>query len=109
MFLDASRCAWLNHSSTADVFMQILQRHPNIRLWFSGHFHLSHNYADSISVVGRCAFVQTGVIGECNRDGFRHSRVLKGANCLSFSPFSLVLLLPAPPTLIFFYISPLNG
>jgi hypothetical protein len=54
-------------------------RYPNVRLWFSGHFHLSHNYADSISVVGRCAFVQTGVIGLCNRDGFRHSRLLTGA------------------------------
>ena len=43
-----------------------------------GHFHLSHNYTRSISVVGSCAFVQTGVIGDCNRDGFRHSRVLKG-------------------------------
>ena len=43
-----------------------------------GHFHLSHNYMRSISVVGSCAFVQTGVIGDCNRDGFRHSRVLKG-------------------------------
>ena len=44
-----------------------------------GHFHLSHNYMRSISVVGTCAFVQTGVIGDCNRDGFRHSRVLRGA------------------------------
>ena len=44
----------------------------------AGHFHLSHNYADSISVVGRCAFVQTGVMGNCHRDGCRHSRVLKG-------------------------------
>lgn len=44
----------------------------------SGHFHLSHNYSDSISVVGQTAFVQTGVIGESNRDGYRHSRVLKG-------------------------------
>ena len=42
------------------------------------HFHLSHNYADSISVVGRCAFVQVGVIGDCNRDGLRHSRLLRG-------------------------------
>ena len=43
-----------------------------------GHFHLSHNYTRSISVAGNCAFVQTGVIGDCNRDGFRHSRVIKG-------------------------------
>ena len=53
----------------------------------SGHFHLSHNYTDSISVVGGTAFVLTGVIGECNRDGFRHSRLLKGVSgCLAAWP-----------------------
>ncbi|KAL4854283.1 hypothetical protein ACK3TF_004974 [Chlorella vulgaris] len=73
-----NRCAWLNHSSRPQEFIELVQQHPNIRLWFSGHFHLSHNYADSISVVGGTAFVLTGVIGECNRDGFRQSRLLKG-------------------------------
>ncbi|KAK9806310.1 hypothetical protein WJX72_009584 [[Myrmecia] bisecta] len=73
-----NRCAWLNHSSNPEVFLKLVQKYPNIRLWFSGHFHLSHNYADSISTVGRCAFVQTGVIGECNRDGLRQSRFLRG-------------------------------
>jgi len=24
--------------------MQLVQQYPNIKLWFSGHFHLSHNY-----------------------------------------------------------------
>ncbi|KAJ9529420.1 hypothetical protein QJQ45_013732 [Haematococcus lacustris] len=59
-------------------FLALAARYPNIRLWFSGHFHLSHNYKDSISVVGSTAFVQTGVIGTCNRDGHRHSRLLTG-------------------------------
>lgn len=58
--------------------MRLVEKYPAIKLWFSGHFHLSHNYQDSISVVGSCAFVQVGVIGECNRDGFRHSRLLRG-------------------------------
>lgn len=42
-------------------------------------FHLSHNYPTSISHAegSHCAFVQTGVIGKCNRDGERQSRVLK--------------------------------
>lgn len=74
-----NRCAWLNHSSNPHEFIDLVHQYPNIRLWFSGHFHLSHNYSDSISVVGGTAFVLTGVIGECNRDGFRHSRVLKGS------------------------------
>ncbi|KAL6768266.1 hypothetical protein ACKKBF_B38445 [Auxenochlorella protothecoides x Auxenochlorella symbiontica] len=71
-----NRCAWLNHSTNPHVFMELVESHPNIHLWFSGHFHLSHNYADSISVVGRTAFATTGVIGKANRDGFRHSWVL---------------------------------
>lgn len=29
-----------------------------IKLWFSGHFHLSHDYRDSVSALGSCAFVQ---------------------------------------------------
>ena len=60
------------------VFMELVQAHPRVRLWFSGHFHLSHNYADSISVAAGCVFVQTGVIGRhSSRDGFRQSRLLR--------------------------------
>lgn len=39
-----SRCAWLNHTSEPQVFMQLVRRFPNIKLWLSGHFHVSHNY-----------------------------------------------------------------
>lgn len=73
-----NRCAWLNHSSNAATFIDLVSKYPNIKLWFSGHFHLSQSYPDSISVVGSTAFVLTGVIGDYNRDGHRHSRVLKG-------------------------------
>ena len=44
----------------------------------AGHYHLSHNYGDSIAFVGGCAFVNTGVIGNGSRDGCRHSRLLEG-------------------------------
>eukprot|EP01025_Chloroclados_australasicus_P048044 TRINITY_DN5431_c0_g1_i3.p1 TRINITY_DN5431_c0_g1~~TRINITY_DN5431_c0_g1_i3.p1 ORF type:complete len:489 (+),score=62.67 TRINITY_DN5431_c0_g1_i3:838-2304(+) len=72
-----NRCAWLNHSSNPEIFMQIAQKHSNIKLWFSGHFHLSHNYADSVSFVSGTLFVQTGVIGACSKDGFSQSRLLR--------------------------------
>jgi 3',5'-cyclic AMP phosphodiesterase CpdA len=73
-----NRCAWLCHSDRPRRFLELVERHaPKIRLWFSGHFHLSQQYPDSVSVVGSCAFVQTGVAGECHRDGFRQSRLLK--------------------------------
>lgn len=72
------RCAWLNHSSAPHEYMQLLADFPRVRAWFSGHFHLSHNYADSVVATGACTFVQTGVIGpHCNRDGERHSRLLR--------------------------------
>ena len=64
--------AWLLHTISPSIWRS------DARACAAGHFHLSHNYADSIAVAGHCAFVQTGVIGDCNRDGFRHSRVLKG-------------------------------
>jgi hypothetical protein len=73
-----NRCAWINHSSNSTAFIDLVNQHPNIKLWFSGHFHLSQSYPDSISVVGGTAFVLTGVIGDCNRDGHRHSRILTG-------------------------------
>jgi hypothetical protein len=75
-----NRCAWLNHSSDPSRFMQLVNKHPNcVKLWFSGHFHLSQSYPDSISLVGSTAYILTGVIGDrFSRDGLRHSRVLKG-------------------------------
>lgn len=62
-----------------------------IKGWFSGHFHLSHDYQDSITFPtipreegpypnrGSCVFVQAGVMrGGCSRDGRRQSRILRG-------------------------------
>jgi hypothetical protein len=58
--------------------MEVVGAHPRVRAWFSGHFHLSQNYADSIVANGGCAFVQTGVIGPTSsRDGDRQSRLLR--------------------------------
>jgi hypothetical protein len=75
-----NRCAWLNHSSDPSRFMKLVNKYPNcVKLWFSGHFHLSQSYPDSISLVGSTAYILTGVIGDhSSRDGLRHSRVLKG-------------------------------
>lgn len=75
-----NRCAWVNHSrDNVKRFIELVQKHPQIKLWFSGHFHLSQNYPDSISIVGSTAFVLTGVIGNhSSRDGHRQSRILKG-------------------------------
>lgn len=77
-----NQCAWLNHSGTDDErrhFLRMCRKYGNIKAWFSGHFHLSHDYEDSISVVDGCAFVQVGVIGETStRDGRRQTRIVRG-------------------------------
>jgi hypothetical protein len=75
-----NRCAWANHSRpSARVFSELVARAPHVKLWFSGHFHLSQSYPDSISLVGGTAFVLTGVIGGgSTRDGQRQSRLLRG-------------------------------
>lgn len=36
-----NRCAWLNHSDRPQRFIQLVEQNPNIKLWFSGHYHLS--------------------------------------------------------------------
>ena len=55
-----------------------------LQLMFSaGHYHLSQNYANSISLRNKCHFAQVGVIGDCGRDGQHQSRILRGIICLS--------------------------
>lgn len=49
-----------------------------IKLWFSGHYHLSHDYDRSMNVVNNCLFVQVGVMAQCDRDGRRQSRIVRG-------------------------------
>jgi hypothetical protein len=73
-------CAWLNHcSNNRKIFLKTVQNNPQIRLWFSGHFHLSHDFQDSISTVGACTFVQVGVMGPTSsRDGRRQTRLVQG-------------------------------
>jgi 3',5'-cyclic AMP phosphodiesterase CpdA len=69
--------AWLNQSNDPGRFSELLAANPQVRLWFSGHNHLGQHYSNSISQVGRCLFIHTGVIGEVTRDGERHSRFVE--------------------------------
>lgn len=59
-------CAWMNHCSedSRKTFIQVVQNNPQIKLWCSGHFHLSHDFQDSLSRVNQCTFVQ----GTCKLD-----------------------------------------
>eukprot|EP00520_Triparma_pacifica_P002166 CAMPEP_0118637670 /NCGR_PEP_ID=MMETSP0785-20121206/3273_1 /TAXON_ID=91992 /ORGANISM="Bolidomonas pacifica, Strain CCMP 1866" /LENGTH=288 /DNA_ID=CAMNT_0006528865 /DNA_START=72 /DNA_END=934 /DNA_ORIENTATION=- len=74
-------CAYINHSGEierARRFVGLVKDNPQIKLWFSGHYHLSHDFEDSISNVGSCTFVQCGVIGgKSTRDDTRQTRVVE--------------------------------
>ena len=80
--LSCVRACLLSLFKAATLNASVPKKPQMIATFCVQHFHLSHNYADSISVVGRCAFVQVGVIGDCNRDGLRHSRLLRGVQGL---------------------------
>jgi len=79
-------CCWLNHNDgvSSKKFIEIVRGNPQIKAWFSGHFHLSHDYEDSITFPGgnnrgSCVFAQTGVMtARSSRDGRRHSRLVRG-------------------------------
>ncbi len=72
----------MNHCSSPEVrssFIQTVQDSPQIKLWCSGHFHLSQDFPDSLSRVNQCTFVQVGVVGaKSTRDHTRQTRIVQG-------------------------------
>mmetsp|Transcript_5712 Transcript_5712/g.16872 ORF Transcript_5712/g.16872 Transcript_5712/m.16872 type:complete len:551 (-) Transcript_5712:54-1706(-) len=81
-------CCWLNHNggpgAAPQRFIETVRKSPQIKAWFNGHFHLSHDYEDSITFPGgnnrgSCVFAQTGCMtARSSRDGRRHSRFVRG-------------------------------
>ena len=79
-------CCWLNHNDkrNSKLFIETVRKSPQIKGWFSAHFHLSHDYEDSITFPGgnnrgSCVFAQTGVMtARSSRDGRRQSRLVRG-------------------------------
>jgi len=81
-------CCWLNHNggpgAAPQRFIETIRKNSQVKAWFSGHFHLSHDYEDSITFPGgnnrgSCVFAQTGChSGRSSRDGRRHSRLVRG-------------------------------
>lgn len=77
-------CCWLNQSSNHRKFIELVRKHDSIKAWFSGHFHLGHDYEDSITFPvnanrGSCIFCQVSVMRTgSSRDGRRQSRLLRG-------------------------------
>ena len=97
-------CCWLNHSGkNCRKFIEVVRENLSIKAWFSGHFHIGHDYQDSITFPlgntgeentavekrknnrGSCIFVQTACMSDsASRDNRQQSRVIKG-NKFGFS------------------------
>jgi len=79
-------CCWLNHNDaySSKRFIELVRDNAAVKGWFSAHFHLSHDYEDSITFPagnnrGSCLFAQTGVMtARSTRDGRRCSRLVRG-------------------------------
>lgn len=68
--------AYLDQNHDPYRWLELVRRFPEIVMWFSAHYHLSHRYPNSHTVVQGTHFFLTGVHSSCTRDGKRQSRVL---------------------------------
>jgi hypothetical protein len=68
--------AYLDQNHKYDRWLALLRQYGNIKLWFSAHYHLGHDYPDSLTERYGTTFFMTGVHGSCTRDSSRVSRVI---------------------------------
>ncbi len=69
--------AWINQTKNPEKFIQLVNQHPNVIFWASGHNHLSQEYSDSVAIKNNCLFCHAGVVGKISRDGHHQSRFIK--------------------------------
>jgi hypothetical protein len=62
-----NRCAFLNHSDRPQRFIRLVEANPNIKLWFSGHFHLSQVRACSGCKSTVWCIMNAGMNATCGR------------------------------------------
>ena len=69
--------AYVNHNHNPERLLQLIGRHPQIILWFSGHSHLGQSHKNAITYHSGVYFVHVGVCRQhFSRDGHVHSRVV---------------------------------
>jgi predicted phosphodiesterase len=68
--------AYLDQNHHFDRWPQLIQDYPSIKMWFSAHYHLGHDFEDSSTYRNGVTFFHTGVHSSYTRDGKRHSRVI---------------------------------
>lgn len=78
------RCAPPLHSAATDTYLdqtadalrwRTLQREfPQIKVWFSAHYHMGHDYDSAITEKEGVIHISCGVLAPCSRDNTRHTR-----------------------------------
>jgi 3',5'-cyclic AMP phosphodiesterase CpdA len=68
--------AYLDQNHHSHRWKLLLASRSEVKMWFSAHYHLSHYYPDSHTVLYDTHFFMTGVHGSATRDGGRQSRVI---------------------------------
>ncbi|WP_157685587.1 metallophosphoesterase family protein [Paenibacillus donghaensis] len=69
--------AYLDQNHDPYRWLELVRTSPEIVMWFSAHYHLSHGYRNSHTLVHGTHFFMTGVHSSCTRDGKRQSRILE--------------------------------
>ncbi len=68
--------AFLDQNHNPERWVDWIQRHPQIKLWFSAHYHLSPENPGAISRRYGVTFLGCGAPTSASRDGKHQSRVL---------------------------------
>lgn len=69
--------AFLNQNHNPYKSAKLAAEHDEIKLWFSGHYHLGQSYENSHTYKYGTHFFSVGVVSSASRDGSRHSRFLE--------------------------------
>ncbi len=68
--------AYLDQNHDPHRWLRLIRDTPEIVMWFSAHYHLSHIHPDSQTFRGGARFFMTGVHGDRTRDAHRQSRLV---------------------------------
>lgn len=68
--------AYLDQNHDPYRWLDLVRTFPKIVMWFSAHYHLSHAYTNSHTLVQGTHFFLTGVHSTCTRDNKRQSRII---------------------------------
>ena len=68
--------AYLDQNHNPAKWLKLAKEHPQILMWFCGHYHIGHHYPNSATSRYGIDFYLTGVLTVASRDGSRHSRII---------------------------------